>query len=223
MLDTTRATTLKSSLLGSHPFQGGSWFCCRKWFLKRYRRNFIFEGHMWNVKSLDKISEVAFGLWKEWITIYYYLFLVGRKNDLNVMPCISRRIYKSRGGGRCYENSTAPPCTGYDVSQFALFSPFVVGSSMSLKKEFFELCKFDLNFDIFRHICSWVEMMAPVFSRAAWRCVWHMIQVLTRSTSLQRLFFAVFWKKKGLIFQFCNFDGFQTYGPNQNYLWKLNE
>ncbi|KAK6159673.1 hypothetical protein DH2020_003054 [Rehmannia glutinosa] len=24
--------------------------------------------------------------------------------------------------------------------------------------------------------CSWVEMMAPVFSRAAWRCVWYMIQ-----------------------------------------------
>jgi len=23
----------------------------------------------------------------------------------------------------------------------------------------------------------WVEMMAPVFSSAAWRCAWHMIQV----------------------------------------------
>jgi hypothetical protein len=23
----------------------------------------------------------------------------------------------------------------------------------------------------------WVEMMAPVFSRASWRCAWHMIQV----------------------------------------------
>lgn len=23
---------------------------------------------------------------------------------------------------------------------------------------------------------GWVEMMAPVFSKAAWRCVWHMIQ-----------------------------------------------
>ncbi|KAH7683132.1 hypothetical protein IHE45_05G162300 [Dioscorea alata] len=45
-----------------------------------------------------------------------------------------RRMYKFNGGGRCYENSTAPPCTG------------------------------------------WVEMMAPVFSRAAWRCAWHMIQ-----------------------------------------------
>ncbi|XP_073117234.1 uncharacterized protein [Elaeis guineensis] len=47
---------------------------------------------------------------------------------------VHRRIYKFTGGGRCYENSTAPPCTG------------------------------------------WVEMMAPVFSRAAWRCAWHMIQ-----------------------------------------------
>jgi hypothetical protein len=24
---------------------------------------------------------------------------------------------------------------------------------------------------------GFVEMMAPVFSRAAWRCTWHMIQV----------------------------------------------
>ncbi|KAJ4810107.1 hypothetical protein LUZ62_022673 [Rhynchospora pubera] len=47
---------------------------------------------------------------------------------------VHRRIYKSKGAGRCYENSTGPPCTG------------------------------------------WVEMMAPVFSRAAWQCVWHLIQ-----------------------------------------------
>ncbi|XP_074582194.1 uncharacterized protein LOC141838580 [Curcuma longa] len=47
---------------------------------------------------------------------------------------VHRRIFKLNGGGRCYRNSTAPPCTG------------------------------------------WIEMMAPVFSRASWRCVWHMIQ-----------------------------------------------
>uniref|UniRef100_A0A6V7QZ77 Uncharacterized protein n=1 Tax=Ananas comosus var. bracteatus TaxID=296719 RepID=A0A6V7QZ77_ANACO len=47
---------------------------------------------------------------------------------------VHRRIYKLNGGGRCYGNSTGPPCTG------------------------------------------WVEMMAPVFSKAAWRCVWYMIQ-----------------------------------------------
>ncbi|KAK1295556.1 hypothetical protein QJS10_CPA16g00990 [Acorus calamus] len=47
---------------------------------------------------------------------------------------VHRRMYKYSGGGRCYENSTAPPCTG------------------------------------------WVEMMAPVFSRAAWRCAWYMVQ-----------------------------------------------
>lgn len=23
----------------------------------------------------------------------------------------------------------------------------------------------------------WIEVMAPVFSKAAWRCVWYMIQV----------------------------------------------
>ncbi|CAN1243561.1 hypothetical protein LINPERPRIM_LOCUS5725 [Linum perenne] len=39
-----------------------------------------------------------------------------------------------KGNGRCFSNSTSPPCTG------------------------------------------WLEMMAPVFSKAAWRCVWYLIQ-----------------------------------------------
>ncbi|KAH9603883.1 hypothetical protein KSS87_013571 [Heliosperma pusillum] len=47
---------------------------------------------------------------------------------------VHRRFYKTKGSGRCYKNSSAPPCLG------------------------------------------WVEMMAPVFSKAAWRCVWYMIQ-----------------------------------------------
>ncbi|CAM0884363.1 unnamed protein product [Alopecurus aequalis] len=47
---------------------------------------------------------------------------------------VHRRFYKTAGNGRCYGNSTGPPCTG------------------------------------------WVEMMVPVFSRAAWRCAWRMIQ-----------------------------------------------
>ncbi|XP_071931321.1 uncharacterized protein [Coffea arabica] len=47
---------------------------------------------------------------------------------------VHRRFFKFKGGGRCFSNSTAPPCVG------------------------------------------WVEMMAPVFSRAAWRCAWYMIQ-----------------------------------------------
>ncbi|CAL5398930.1 unnamed protein product [Camellia sinensis] len=46
---------------------------------------------------------------------------------------VHRRFYKN-GGGRCDDDSTAPPCVG------------------------------------------WVEIMAPVFSRAAWRCTWYMIQ-----------------------------------------------
>ncbi|KAL8255051.1 hypothetical protein R6Q59_033272 [Mikania micrantha] len=47
---------------------------------------------------------------------------------------VHRRYFKLRGGGRCYDNSTGPPCYG------------------------------------------WVEMMAPVFSKAAWRCAWYLIQ-----------------------------------------------
>ncbi|XP_028765365.1 uncharacterized protein LOC114723338 [Neltuma alba] len=48
---------------------------------------------------------------------------------------VHRKIHKTlRGGRKCDENSTGPPCTGF------------------------------------------VEMMAPVFSKDSWRCVWHMIQ-----------------------------------------------
>ncbi|KAM1122143.1 hypothetical protein EV2_003874 [Malus domestica] len=48
---------------------------------------------------------------------------------------VHRKINKTlRGGRKCDENSTDPPCTGF------------------------------------------VEMMAPVFSQASWRCIWHMIQ-----------------------------------------------
>ncbi|CAE6188928.1 unnamed protein product [Arabidopsis arenosa] len=47
---------------------------------------------------------------------------------------VHRRMYKYKGGARCDDNSTNPPCIG------------------------------------------WVEIMAPVFSRAAWRCSWYMIQ-----------------------------------------------
>ncbi|GAB2282389.1 hypothetical protein Dimus_016934 [Dionaea muscipula] len=57
--------------------------------------------------------------------------LTARKKGLVVHRRVNERL---RGGTRCDENSTGPPCTG------------------------------------------WVEMMAPVFSRASWRCTWHMIQ-----------------------------------------------
>ncbi|WVZ67659.1 hypothetical protein U9M48_016709 [Paspalum notatum var. saurae] len=60
--------------------------------------------------------------------IHHRLTARGRKGDVH------RRFYKTSGHGRCYGNSTGPPCAG------------------------------------------WVEMMVPVFSRAAWRCAWHMIQ-----------------------------------------------
>ncbi|KAJ7961714.1 Lysine ketoglutarate reductase trans-splicing-like protein, putative (DUF707) [Quillaja saponaria] len=57
--------------------------------------------------------------------------LTSRDNKSN----IHRRIHKVlRGGRKCDNSSTDPPCTG------------------------------------------WVEMMAPAFSKASWRCVWHMIQ-----------------------------------------------
>lgn len=59
----------------------------------------------------------------------HHQITVRRKNSK-----VHRRYFKLRGSGRCYGNSTVPPCLG------------------------------------------WVEMMAPVFSKAAWRCVWYLIQ-----------------------------------------------
>lgn len=62
-------------------------------------------------------------------SVVHHPITARRKNER-----LHRRFYKSKGSGRCDENSTAPPCTG------------------------------------------WVEMMAPAFSKAAWQCVWYMIQ-----------------------------------------------
>ncbi|WOK96615.1 hypothetical protein Cni_G05322 [Canna indica] len=73
-----------------------------------------------------EISQPALDLKKS--QIHHWITARLSKGDVH------RRMYKFNGGGRCYANSSGPPCTG------------------------------------------WVEMMAPVFSRAAWRCVWHMIQ-----------------------------------------------
>ncbi|KAF8665004.1 hypothetical protein HU200_054328 [Digitaria exilis] len=82
-------------------------------YLKIVRR----EGLEISQPALDRRSQ-----------IHHRLTARGRKGDVH------RRFYKTNGHGRCYGNSTGPPCTG------------------------------------------WVEMMVPVFSRAAWRCSWHMIQ-----------------------------------------------
>lgn len=60
--------------------------------------------------------------------VHYPITARGRTGDVH------RKVYKFSGGGKCLQNSTGPPCSG------------------------------------------WVEMMAPVFSSSAWRCVWHMIQ-----------------------------------------------
>lgn len=41
---------------------------------------------------------------------------------------------------------------------------------------------FPLNIVIWDYLRRWVEMMAPAFSKAAWQCVWYMIQVHTLSS-----------------------------------------
>lgn len=86
----------------------------------------------------------------------------------------NRRIYKSRGGGRCYENSTAPPCTGLSFFLPEIFN--FIGSLHLLFLKMLRVFFVDYFYSIFV-LNRWVEMMAPVFSRAAWRCVWYMIQV----------------------------------------------
>lgn len=83
----------------------------------RYLRVVRNEGLEISQPALDRRSQ-----------IHHRLTARARGSDVH------RRYYKTSGHGRCYGNSTGPPCTG------------------------------------------WVEMMVPVFSRAAWRCAWHMIQ-----------------------------------------------
>ncbi|KMZ66805.1 Lysine ketoglutarate reductase trans-splicing related 1-like [Zostera marina] len=117
------------------------------WFAKRflhpdivsdYRYIFLWDEDL-DVQHLDpqryikiveeeglEISQPALDLSKS--EVHHRITVRGRRTRVH------RRMYKLTGGGRCYENSTSPPCTG------------------------------------------WVEMMAPVFSKAAWRCAWHMIQ-----------------------------------------------
>ena len=48
-----------------------------------------------------------------------------------------------------------------------------------------------LSLSVLRFFCPshrFVEIMAPVFSREAWRCVWHMIQVCVQLSSFVRVF-----------------------------------
>lgn len=46
-------------------------------------------------------------------TIYYRYWKIINKNCKFVNCCVvNRRYYKLRGGGRCYDNSTGPPCFG---------------------------------------------------------------------------------------------------------------
>ncbi|GFP96499.1 F-box/FBD/LRR-repeat protein at5g56420 [Phtheirospermum japonicum] len=63
-----------------------------------------------------------------------------------------------------FESSSRGPDEGFGISQPAL-----------------DLGKFKVHHHITvrnrrSRVHSWVEMMAPVFSRSAWRCVWYMIQ-----------------------------------------------
>lgn len=82
--------------------------------------------------------------------------------------CAGRRTYKASNDGKgCDESSTAPPCTGYKL--------FVANDKLNVWISFFS---FFMQFKKDELVCfRWIEMMAPVFSKAAWRCVWYMIQV----------------------------------------------
>lgn len=105
----------------------------------------------------------------------------------------NRRYYRfsSNGSGRCDGNSTAPPCIGWEY--------------YSLSANVFD---FTLKWWLLKFVfaCSWVEMMAPVFSRAAWRCVWYMVQVHNQTSLLSNF---VFWL---WLFSFSTFmyDRFRT-------------
>lgn len=59
----------------------------------------------------------------------------------------------------------------YGLQSFV--SSFIEGHSIL----FFYGCKGNANLLYLHCICRFVEGMAPVFSRSAWYCTWHLIQV----------------------------------------------
>ncbi|MCO5594934.1 hypothetical protein L7F22_048969 [Adiantum nelumboides] len=65
----------------------------------------------------------------------------------------------TESSGRC-KDPHKPPCTGYAAMQ--------VNGVATL----------DVSFLNSQHLscCRFVEIMAPVFSKSAWKCVWHLIQ-----------------------------------------------
>ncbi|KVI11069.1 Protein of unknown function DUF707 [Cynara cardunculus var. scolymus] len=99
------------------------------WFAKRFLHPDI-------VAEYDYVF-----LWDEDLDIEHfdpgrYVSII-KEEELDIsQPALDpgKKYIKLKGGGRCYDNSTGPPCFG------------------------------------------WVEMMAPVFSKAAWRCAWYLIQ-----------------------------------------------
>ncbi|KAL0353104.1 UNVERIFIED_CONTAM: hypothetical protein Sangu_0891700 [Sesamum angustifolium] len=70
----------------------------------------------------------------------------------NRMNIFHRRVYDVRGSIKCSDDSEGPPCTGYLSANF-----------LSTRYNYFPYIMF-------------LEGMAPVFSRSAWRCAWHLIQ-----------------------------------------------
>lgn len=61
------------------------------------------------------IGLVLFSFWFCWTMSFLMcllLVLLLKFKNFFSLCYINRRMYKFNGGGRCYENSTAPPCTG---------------------------------------------------------------------------------------------------------------
>ncbi|KAM0945520.1 hypothetical protein DsansV1_C10g0103581 [Dioscorea sansibarensis] len=93
-------------------------------------------------------------------------------------------IRRSKGDlHRCSGTNGGPPCSGY---VFCLTNLFHLGASRaqhfgmsyaSLERFYSKVFQNDDFYLFFYFImCRFVEGMAPVFSRASWRCVWHLIQ-----------------------------------------------
>ncbi|KAH1218062.1 hypothetical protein GmHk_13G038564 [Glycine max] len=94
-----------------------------------------------------------------------------------------RRVYERRGSTRCSDLSEGPPCTGskgHVLLSYVLFHHHKkydkTNSFVAIYDKSWHACCVVNDTKLQNNLCRFVEGMAPVFSRSAWYCTWHLIQ-----------------------------------------------
>lgn len=70
----------------------------------------------------------------------------------------------------------SPPCASYELLSLLTIQIALHWLTLHLMALFYPIT--EIIFLLYLLYLRFVEIMAPVFSRDAWRCVWHMIQVV---------------------------------------------